>query len=145
MLPKLQELHDRGRVMFVICTNHLDTMDPAIKRGGRIDHFVGVGPPDEPARLKIIQHRLGCSGEDRNMLAGIGELAALTRGFIRGEIERASELLAEGPCTAPEEARAKAQRIVAEMKPSLTISAEELQKFDESKKYSYPHLETGVV
>ncbi|HXB64386.1 MAG TPA: ATP-binding protein [Solirubrobacteraceae bacterium] len=55
MLPRLQDLHDRGRVLFFICTNHVSKMDAAVLRGGRIDHRLGVGPPDGGARRRILE------------------------------------------------------------------------------------------
>ncbi len=55
MLPRLQDLHDRGRVLFFICTNHVSKMDSAVIRGGRIDHRLGVGPPDGEARRRILE------------------------------------------------------------------------------------------
>lgn len=141
MLPKLQDLHDRGRIIFVVCTNHLESMDPAIKRGGRIDHLVGIGPPDGDARRKIIKQVLSDALTKPHILDGIDELASHTERFTRVEIERASGLL-NRVYNSPVEAREAARRIADEMKPSLTISTEEFENFNRQKReFSHPHLE----
>ena len=36
--------------MFFVMTNHIEIFDPAIKRKGRFDLIIPVGPPDRPAR-----------------------------------------------------------------------------------------------
>lgn len=45
MLPKLAELHDHGESMFFMATNHQDRFDRALKRAGRFDLLLCVGPP----------------------------------------------------------------------------------------------------
>jgi hypothetical protein len=55
MLPRLQDLHDRGRVIFVIATNRLDAIDPAVKRPGRTDYVIPVGPPELSARVELLK------------------------------------------------------------------------------------------
>ena len=46
MLPKLTDLHDQGRVMFLMATNHKKDLDPAVTRPGRFDLLLCVGPPN---------------------------------------------------------------------------------------------------
>jgi hypothetical protein len=140
MLPKLQDLHDRGRVIFAICTNHLESMDPAIKRGGRIDHLIGVGPPDQNARRGIIEHTISDILQLPCVPDAVDELASHTERFTRGEIERSSKLLRK-VYNSSAEARASARRIADEMRPSLSISVEEFDTFNQLKRqYSHPHL-----
>ena len=93
MLPKLQELHDRGRVVFFICTNKFESLDPAIRRGGRIDHIIGVGPPLESARRRLIlgQLELVDTGSTAGRIAEA--LAYKTERFSRSELVRACALL----------------------------------------------------
>ncbi len=45
MLPKLTRLHDRGQVVFIMATNFQDRFDQAIKRAGRFDLLLCMGPP----------------------------------------------------------------------------------------------------
>ena len=144
MLPKLQDVHDRGRIVFAICTNHVESMDPAIKRGGRIDHLIGVAPPDRVARRKIIEQDLQQMIALAHVRDGIDELASHTERFTRGEVDRASRLFARA-YTSIEEAKANAKAVADVMKPSLTISVKEYEDFERLKReYSHPHLEKGL-
>jgi hypothetical protein len=45
MLPKLTRLHDQGRVVFLMATNFQENFDAAIKRSGRFDLLLCMGPP----------------------------------------------------------------------------------------------------
>jgi hypothetical protein len=45
MLPKLTSLHDGARVIFIMATNYQDRFDAAIKRSGRFDLLLCMGPP----------------------------------------------------------------------------------------------------
>ena len=45
MLPKLAKLHDRRRSIFLMATNFEDRFDDAIKRAGRFDLLLCMGPP----------------------------------------------------------------------------------------------------
>jgi hypothetical protein len=45
MLPKLTRLHDHARVVFLMATNFQERFDTAIKRAGRFDLLLCMGPP----------------------------------------------------------------------------------------------------
>ena len=45
MLPKLAKLHDRRKLIFLMATNYIENFDPAIKRPGRFDKLLCMGPP----------------------------------------------------------------------------------------------------
>lgn len=135
MLPKLQELHDRRKVVFFICTNKFDTLDPAVRRGGRIDHIIGVGPPQEGARQRIISKALESLPNNQVTTALIDELALKTDGFIRKEIERACEILSrQMNWTNKVEAKRAARGTAERMKDSLTIGETEYSDFKKLKK-----------
>jgi len=51
MLPQLATLHNAGRVVFLMATNHQSKFDPAIKRAGRFDLLLCVGPPKLSEKL----------------------------------------------------------------------------------------------
>ena len=55
MLPKLADLRKRGRVIFLMATNHIQHLDPAITRPGRFDLLICVGPPDWSRKLAGMQ------------------------------------------------------------------------------------------
>ncbi|MBE0542399.1 MAG: ATP-binding protein [Verrucomicrobia bacterium] len=151
MLPKLQELHDRGRVLFFICTNNFDSMDPAVKRGGRVDHIVGVGPPDLEARRKIVESTVAdlrrSKGwqEPKLFQQAMLELPAATERFTRSEIQRVVRTLAKRDGWANlGKAQAAARSVAEHFKASLTIVPEEFQKFLELNK-TYSHAVTEGV
>ena len=55
MLPKLAKLHDDKRVVFFFATNYQRGFDPAIKRPGRFDILLCVGPPKWDEKLKKLK------------------------------------------------------------------------------------------
>lgn len=58
MLPKLADLHDHGRVIFLMATNHRKDLDPAITRPGRFDLLLCVGPPAWARKIEGIGEAL---------------------------------------------------------------------------------------
>jgi hypothetical protein len=144
MLPKLQELHDRGRVIFFICTNNFGTIDPAIKRGGRIDHIIGIGPPDEAARLKIADvtvRELQSGGwtPPAHFDAAKKRLVVKTERFTRSEIQRAVRLLARGKWDSESAAESQADGIAKTLTESLTISERDYSNFVRfNNQFSHP-------
>jgi hypothetical protein len=54
MLPKLAKLHDRGQISFLMATNFQETFDDAIKRAGRFDLLLCMGPPTLEAKCNLL-------------------------------------------------------------------------------------------
>lgn len=54
MLPWIQRLRDRGSVVFIFTTNHLERFDPALNRIGRFDLVLPVGPPIGEDRERLL-------------------------------------------------------------------------------------------
>lgn len=54
MLPKLAKLHDRGQLVFLMATNFQASFDDAIKRAGRFDFLLCMGPPTLEAKCSSI-------------------------------------------------------------------------------------------
>ena len=52
MLPRLQELSNERRLVFLIATNHLEVFDIAISRPGRFDMIIPVMPPTAAEKLR---------------------------------------------------------------------------------------------
>lgn len=98
MLPKLQDLRDRERIIFVIATNYFGQIDSAVKRIGRIDHIVGVSWPDGAQREHMIRTKLASDPKFEKCSKNMGDhaikkLAEHTRYCIRGDVvELASKL-----------------------------------------------------
>ena len=149
MLPKLQDLHDRGRIIFFICTNNFESMDPAVKRGGRIDHILAVGPPDEVARKRIIAQLKAQLDHEKNETYPIffdkclNELELHGERFNRSEMDRAIRFLANSlHATDEQAARAQANNLIKRMNDSLTIGVEEYDIFTKQKE-QFSHATTG--
>ena len=146
MLPKLQDLHDRGQVVFCICTNKFDELDSAIKRPGRIDHIIGVPPPQRRYRERIVREQLDkIAGKEKEL--AIGELVNNTDRFVRREIQRACEIvLASRPDW---DDQAKVRHVISEavgrVGESLTINADEYTRFKVLRKdFSQPVISREV-
>ncbi len=60
MLPRVADLRDRERIVFLFNTNHLASIDPAIAlAAGRFDIVRCVLPPNPPERKRILQVLVG--------------------------------------------------------------------------------------
>ena len=62
MLPKLTKLHDRGRSVFLMATNFEDRFDDAIKRAGRFDLLLCMGPPTLEEKCAKLSSFIGSGG-----------------------------------------------------------------------------------
>jgi hypothetical protein len=51
MLPKLQSIHKRATLVFIIATNNIGEFDLAIRRQGRFDRVVQILPPTYDAKM----------------------------------------------------------------------------------------------
>ena len=70
MLPKLADINERRRIVFLVATNHIENFDLAISRPGRFDMIVQVMPPtfrEKDKRWGITSH-LSRLGINRNHL-----------------------------------------------------------------------------
>src|ERR1019366_6833438 len=127
----------------VVVTNYFETMDPAMKRIGRIDHIVGVPWPDPAQRENII--RTGLIATDEATNAAVEVLVKGTDGFIRGEILKAVESLQTQKLTSSAEARLAAKEAVDSL-GEKTITGPQMTKFSEqASKYSVPHIRARLA
>jgi hypothetical protein len=71
MLPKLARLHDRGQIAFMMATNFVGNFDDAIKRAGRFDYLLCMGPPTLEAKCGAVHVFFGeRKASDETKLAG---------------------------------------------------------------------------
>ena len=66
MLPKLAKLHDRGRLVFLMATNYQENFDEAIKRAGRFDRLLCMGPPTLEEKCRNLAAFLGAGKETKS-------------------------------------------------------------------------------
>jgi AAA+ superfamily predicted ATPase len=88
LLALLDGLEARGNIFVIATTNRPDDIDPALRRPGRFDQVIQMGPPDETGRAAIFRHYLEPlvlnPALDRDRL--VRELASLTPGLTGADI-----------------------------------------------------------
>jgi hypothetical protein len=72
MLPKLSKLHGRGRVVFFMATNFQAKFDDAIKRAGRFDFLLCMGPPTLRAKCDGLHQFYGADEEETDQTRRAG-------------------------------------------------------------------------
>ena len=87
LLVLLDGLEDRGHIFVIGTTNRPEDIDPALRRPGRFDRAIFIGPPSAEGRVAIFEkHMVGMKvspGVDPH------ELARFTTGFSGAQIELA--------------------------------------------------------
>ncbi len=84
LLSLMDGLKGRGQVIVIAATNLPDSIDPALRRGGRFDREIEIGIPDKKGRLEIFQvHTRGVPLADD---VKIEEYANATHGFVGADI-----------------------------------------------------------
>jgi len=85
LLTLLDGLEERGQVVVIGATNRVDTIDTALRRGGRFDREIEIGPPGEAGRREILDvHTRGMPLAEDVDLDG---LAGRTHGFVGADLE----------------------------------------------------------
>jgi len=85
LLTLLDGLQDRGQVIVIGATNRVDTVDPALRRGGRFDREIEIGVPGSTGRREILDvHTRGMPlGED----VDLDRIAKRTHGFVGADLQ----------------------------------------------------------
>jgi len=109
MIPLVEKLKKNGKAVFVIATNHVERFESAVKRRGRFDLVLPVGPPELKEKVALIKRELSeltsqdiediATSMDRKMtireIIGICDLAREHKGEIDIKelaIEKAMEI-----------------------------------------------------
>lgn len=84
LLSLMDGLKSRGKVIVIGATNLPDSLDPALRRGGRFDREIEIGVPDKDGRAQILQIHT------RNMPLGetvdLKKYANRTHGFVGADL-----------------------------------------------------------
>jgi transitional endoplasmic reticulum ATPase len=84
LLSLMDGLNARGQVIVIAATNLPNSIDPALRRPGRFDREISIGPPDHAGRREIL------SIHTRTMPLGpdvdLARLAEITHGFLGADI-----------------------------------------------------------
>jgi len=85
LLSLMDGLDARGDVIVIGATNRVDTIDPALRRGGRFDREIEIGVPGEAGRRQIldVHTRRMPLAED----VELDRIANRTHGFVGADIE----------------------------------------------------------
>ncbi len=84
LLTLMDGLESRGQVIVIGATNRVDSVDPALRRGGRFDREIEIGPPDEAGRREILDvHARGMPLADD---VDLDYIAARTHGFVGADV-----------------------------------------------------------
>lgn len=79
-----------GEVITVFTTNHIETINPAVLRMGRLDALIEVRPPDAEAAGRLVHfYARGLLAEGTNIQPVSSKLAGKIPAFIREVTERA--------------------------------------------------------
>lgn len=84
LLEQLAGIEERPGVVVIAATNHPDRIDPAIKRGGRLDREIQIEKPDTSALVKIFRFYIG---PDLLPSADLTPLALASRGATGADVE----------------------------------------------------------
>ncbi|TVU45998.1 hypothetical protein EJB05_05510, partial [Eragrostis curvula] len=85
LLKLMDEIGPRERVLLIAATNRPDSIDPALRRPGRLDREIEIGVPSPGQRLDILHHILigihhSLTGEE------LESLAQATHGFVGADL-----------------------------------------------------------
>jgi transitional endoplasmic reticulum ATPase len=84
LLALMDGLKGRGQVIVIAATNLPDSIDPALRRGGRFDREIEIGIPDKKGRMEIFQvHTRGVPLAEN---VKIEEYANSTHGFVGADV-----------------------------------------------------------
>lgn len=84
LLTLMDGLQSRGEIVVIAATNRPNSIDEALRRGGRFDREIEIGIPDRNGRLQILHvHTRGMPLEEELDLEGIADI---THGFVGADL-----------------------------------------------------------
>ena len=84
LLDESMRWRDADRVIIVAATNRPQSVDPALRRAGRLDNEIALGLPDESARVEILKQFV--SGMSLSSDVDVADLADITHGFTGADL-----------------------------------------------------------
>ena len=85
LLSLLDGLESRGQIIVIAATNIPNTIDPALRRPGRLDREISIPIPDKNGRLEILQ--IYTRGMPLSEDVSLEKLAEITHGFVGADLE----------------------------------------------------------
>ena len=84
LLSLMDGLEEREQVIVIGATNRVDSLDPALRRGGRFDREIEIGVPDRDGRKEILQ--VHTRGMPLAQSIDLDVYANNTHGFVGADI-----------------------------------------------------------
>jgi ribosome biogenesis ATPase len=113
------EANDGKPVIVLAATNRPDSLDPALRRGGRFDTEINMGVPNEPMREMILQTltRGPTLAPDVDLKA----LAKKTAGFVGADLK---DLVSKAGTWSMDQYRQALEKQAAEMETEMEVDGE---------------------
>ena len=94
LLTLMDGIKSRGKVVVIAATNRPDSIDPALRRPGRLDREIEIGVPDKAGREQILAiHTAGMPLADGVELS---QVARAAHGFVGADLEALAKEAAMG-------------------------------------------------
>jgi transitional endoplasmic reticulum ATPase len=126
LLALMDGLEPRGQVVVIGATNRPNSIDPALRRGGRFDREIEIGMPSREGRFEIFQ--IHTRGMPLTPNVDLKKLADLTHGFTGADI---TELCKEAAMKALRrilpEIDFEAEFIPADVLSKLVVTSDDFQ------------------
>ncbi|RNJ75488.1 MAG: AAA family ATPase [Nitrosopumilus sp. H13] len=85
LLTLMDGIKSRGKVVVIAATNRPDSIDPALRRPGRLDREIEIGMPDAEGRHEILAiHTRGMPLDEETNLK---QISKTTHGFVGADLE----------------------------------------------------------
>ena len=85
LLTLMDGMKSRGKVVVIAATNRPDSLDPALRRPGRLDREIEIGIPDTEGRFDILSiHTRGMPIDDK---VDLKQISKTTHGFVGADLE----------------------------------------------------------
>jgi transitional endoplasmic reticulum ATPase len=85
LLTLLDGMKSRGKVVVIAATNRPDSLDPALRRPGRLDREIEIGIPNEEGRKEILD--IHTRGMPLDAKVNLDQIAKVTHGFVGADLE----------------------------------------------------------
>lgn len=85
ILTLMDGMKSRGKVVVIAATNRPDSIDPALRRPGRLDREIEIGIPDDDGRFEILSiHTRGMPIDEK---VDLKRISKTTHGFVGADLE----------------------------------------------------------
>jgi len=85
LLTLMDGMKSRGKVVVIAATNRPDSIDPALRRPGRLDREIEIGIPDAEGRYEILSiHTRGMPIDEK---VDLKKISNTTHGFVGADLE----------------------------------------------------------